>query len=492
MENKNEYLFNIEDNEYKLHINKENQYIFFKIEQSNNISLYNYQNKYELKQINDILNLNNKIDNFDEIRELFDKSYLNNKLSININDNNINIKIKFPILYKEYESIITLNKEEKNINNKFEIIINELSLLKEFKNKIINDKIQEIEKLINDLKDIVNKKMKENEESIKILKDKIKNNQNNLEINKKDIQLIKNGINNYKVKSKLCKIKITSSGEIGYGFLMKLYKGNNPFYCLLTNFINKNNVNENIEIYYDNQNKMFKINLNEKERFILNYSFINIDVTIIEILPKDNINENYFLLPNLDNKLENKSIYISQYEESNYIMNKIKSINQYDIIYLNNIAVTSGSPIFLEDSTKVIGINKKENIGNILIPIINSLKDNLEYQKINNGKYEGFTKNNKLEGYGKYIYENGEYYIGQWLNDLKHGKGTIYYKNNTIKYEGDYVKNKCEGYGKYIDENGDYYIGQFLNGLKHGKGTEYYKNNTIKCEGDFVEGKIVK
>ena len=64
---------------------------------------------------------------------------------------------------------------------------------------------------------------------------------------------------------------------------MKLYKGNNPFYCLLTNFINKNNINENIEINYDNQNKMFKLNLNEKERYILNYSFINIDVTIIEI-----------------------------------------------------------------------------------------------------------------------------------------------------------------------------------------------------------------
>ena len=39
MENKKEYLFNIEDNEYKLSINTENQYIIFKIEQLNNISL---------------------------------------------------------------------------------------------------------------------------------------------------------------------------------------------------------------------------------------------------------------------------------------------------------------------------------------------------------------------------------------------------------------------------------------------------------------------
>ena len=40
--------------------------------------------------------------------------------------------------------------------------------------------------------------------------------------------------------------------------------------------------------------------------------------------------------------------------------------------------------------------------------------------------------------------ESGEYYKGEWLNDLKHGKGAIYSKNNIIKYEGDFIK------GKYI------------------------------------------
>jgi len=88
------------------------------------------------------------------------------------------------------------------------------------------------------------------------------------------------------------------------------------------------------------------------------------------------------------------------------------------------------------------------------------------------------------------IYENGEYYIGEWLNNLKHGKGTYYYKNGNIKYEGDFIKNKFEGNGKYIYENGEYYIGQWLNDQIHGKGTYYYKNGKIKYEGVFIKNQL--
>jgi len=57
-----------------------------------------------------------------------------------------------------------------------------------------------------------------------------------------------------------------------------------------------------------------------------------------------------------------------------------------------------------------------------------------------------------------------------------------------IKYEGDYINGKGEGYGKYIWENGDYYIGQWKNGLFNGKGTYYNSNKKIKYEGDFING----
>ena len=498
IENKDEYIMN----EYKLLVYIEDKYIIFNINKlDSNILLYHYQNKYELKEIINILNLNiNLYDNLEKIRELINEAYLNKKLSIYNINNEMNLNLKLTIGFKEYEYLIILNKKELNINEKFEMIINKILLLKKSNNVLINDKFKEIEKLIFDLKDIVNKKMKENEDSINLLKNNIKDNKYLLQNNKKEIEYLKNEILNNRIKSKLCKIK-TLSGKIGYGFLMKLYKGENPFYCLISNgnIINEKMIKskEKLEINYDNENKIIKIELNEKERFILNYKFINIDAIIIEILPKDNINKNYYFLPDLKyikdyEKLKNKRINIIDYkEEENNITNEIKSINQYEFKYLNKASGISGSPIFIEGSSKVIGINKEGESGNNLIPIIESLKSNLEYVKIKykNGLYEGFNTNNKYEVNGKFIWENGEYYIGQFLNGLKHGKGTIYYKNKNIKYEGDFVNDKYEGNGKFIWENGEYYIGQFLNGLKHGKGIEYDKNNNIKYEGNFVNDK---
>ena len=90
------------------------------------------------------------------------------------------------------------------------------------------------------------------------------------------------------------------------------------------------------------------------------------------------------------------------------------------------------------------------------------------------------------------FYENGEYYIGQWLNNHKHGKGIIYYKNGNIMYDGEYVNDKREGNGKYIYENGEYYIGEWKNDLRHGKGIIYYKNGNIKYDGYWNNGKFVE
>ena len=54
-------------------------------------------------------------------------------------------------------------------------------------------------------------------------------------------------------------------------------------------------------------------------------------------------------------------------------------------------------------------------------------------------------------------------------NGLRHGKGILYYKNGNIKYEGEFFNDKFEGNGKYIFENGEYYIGKFLHNNSHGE-----------------------
>ena len=115
---------------------------------------------------------------------------------------------------------------------------------------------------------------------------------------------------------------------------------------------------------------------------------MDLDITIIEIISKDNIDKSYFLLPYLDyNNLENKSIYIPQFPEGNKLSNsrgEISGIDKYEIIH--NASTTqgsSGSPIFLKDTTKVIGIHKQgskdknENYGNFIYPIMNILKNNI-------------------------------------------------------------------------------------------------------------------
>ena len=73
-----------------------------------------------------------------------------------------------------------------------------------------------------------------------------------------------------------------------------------------------------------------------------------------------------------------------------------------------------------------------------------------------------------------------------------HGKGTLFYKDDNIKYEGDFIKDKFEGYGKYIFKNGNYYIGQWLNGLMNGEGTYFYKNGNIKYKEKFINDKYCK
>ena len=75
--------------------------------------------------------------------------------------------------------------------------------------------------------------------------------------------------------------------------------------------------------------------------------------------------------------------------------------------------------------------------------------------------------------------------MGQFKNYLPHGKGIKYYSNGNILYKGNFINDKFEGNGKYIYEDGRYFIGQYKKGLRNGKGREYYKNGNIMFECDL-------
>ena len=54
-------------------------------------------------------------------------------------------------------------------------------------------------------------------------------------------------------------------------------------------------------------------------------------------------------------------------------------------------------------------------------------------------------------------------YIGDWKNDMQHGKGTEVWDFNKIKFQGDFVNGKKSGKGRFEFE-GSTYDGDFVDG----------------------------
>ena len=277
------------------------------------------------------------------------------------------------------------------------------------------------------------------------------------------------------------------------GFLIKFMMNYKDFYCLMTNeHVVEEKLVKNRDIitfYFDNKNKSRRIILDKNNRLIKHFkNDLTIDATVIEILPKDNIPNDYFLIAdsyymNKNNfeKLKGNEITILQYpsgkyDEGKYSTGKLIEIfgddkNKYEFSHsASTFRGSSGSPIFLKKNTvKIIGIHKSgvsslENYGDFIGPIYNYFKyylSNIKDIYNNDRKGEKLAENPKnnnstkiKDGFGKYIYENGEYYVGEWKNYLRNGKGRLYYKNGKIKYRGNWVDDEKDGKGKLFDENG--------------------------------------
>ena len=201
-----------------------------------------------------------------------------------------------------------------------------------------------------------------------------------------DSTLFKNDISLLQATASLCKIK--TNDKISSGFLIKLIKDKKYFFCLMTNehVITKDwwKLKKVLFFILTTNKKQKKIKLDQNERYIRDLRDMNIDSIVIEILHKDDISFDFFLLPNMDyldnqKKLINREIAVLQYSsgESCYSFGKIKSVK--DNNEFTHLAFTeqgsSGSPIFLKNSSKVIGINKigntSQNYGFFIGPIFN-------------------------------------------------------------------------------------------------------------------------
>ena len=112
-------------------------------------------------------------------------------------------------------------------------------------------------------------------------------------------------------------------------------------------------------------------------------------------------------------------------------------------------------------------------------------------------KTKGCVLGDCVDGWGKWVYNNG-YYSGFFSNSKKSGYG-LYEWNEAGKYVGWWENDQREGYGVYFYNEGDQMIGEFKNGeltgfgrnLKGGKWKQgVYKGGNLQTEHTFIDNKV--
>ena len=279
-----------------------------------------------------------------------------------------------------------------------------------------------------------------------------------------------------------------------------------------------------ITFYYDNKIQNYIYLGGQINRKIKVIKENGLNLLVIGLFDQDRINDwNNFLFPFFPkDKEEIKNIKEITIGENENFQIKIEKLleNGFSFKVINEYKgqIKPGFPILLKESKKVIGFIKTTNQTNneyeaAFISLIKMEEEKFEQFYGYFGNYFGKATQNGIpdkkglyqfqnkESYlgdivldnfhGKGIYEYCDcYYIGQFNNNLREGKGIIYYPNGNIVYEGDFVNDRFHGKGIFCWQEGEYYIGQFQNGKNHGKGTLYYKDGKIKYEGDFVNDKF--
>ena len=82
----------------------------------------------------------------------------------------------------------------------------------------------------------------------------------------------------------------------------------------------------------------------------------------------------------------------------------------------------------------------------------------------------------------------GDFYEGEWENDLPNGFGTLQYLSG-CSYKGEFKDGKPHGHGKFLLAYGGEYVGEYNRGLQHGKGRYVFSNGAVYI-GEFQNDKM--
>jgi len=109
------------------------------------------------------------------------------------------------------------------------------------------------------------------------------------------------------------------------------------------------------------------------------------------------------------------------------------------------------------------------------------------------------VEGNCIEGYGKYIEEDGSIYEGKFEHQVKFGPGKMTYPNGEVIHgfwrKGDFATEIIRtdtsiSTGRLKFPNGNIYEGEHKNGVPHGKGKLTTPKGSI-FEGEWIKGKFM-
>ena len=303
-----------------------------------------------------------------------------------------------------------------------------------------------------------------------------------------------------------CICRITIDNKIfGSGFLLKSIKGKDNFYFLITNehIITKEIIKDKkvIEIGYNytsEKNNTIDIKINGEERFIREYTYLDVDATVVQIFPKNKeIEEEYFYeIKNIDSlsnyeQFKDNNIHILQfpYGENTLNISQGKYLDKSNINGFYHSASTesgsSGSPIFILDNNEIIifGIhkgtfndddddNKNKNFGNFIFPVLDSLKRDSIYEESKMFRVEIIENYYQKEQYikkgesnleqsttkGESKLENERYTKTEGESNLENEQISVCIQKGELKIENDKPK---------------LYRGEMFRYMPNGKGTLY-------------------
>ena len=268
--------------------------------------------------------------------------------------------------------------------------------------------------------------------------------------------------------------------------------------------------------------------MNNQKEFYEEFKDLDFDLTLIKI-----INEDYYEKINLEliKKIISEKLIEIYFSSDQVILDlvsgKILQHLKNNSEILSYLKGTKRIINFVESiktempkwkstpSIKQLNLFESEDDKNVEDTQEESEDDKNEVKSINienEGRYIGEIKNGLRHGKGKMIYNNGNIYEGNWLNDLFDGKGNYLHKKygqNTSgdwengylirgqiiffkgvmgeeKYIGEVIYSFFgypvpHGMGAYFYMNGDKYVGEFVDYKKEGKGTFTWANGDSYC-----------